>query len=65
MTAKIQIQMTNAAFAENGGAELARILRGLADDVETAECADMELQGQRLRDFNGNTVGTFQVEPTQ
>lgn len=62
MTAKITIQLDNAAFAENGGAELARILRSLAEDVETVECADMLGQGQRLRDCNGNSVGTFITE---
>lgn len=59
MKAQIIINTDNAAFAENGGAELARILRGLAEDVETSDIRYME--GQRLRDINGNTVGTFTV----
>ncbi len=57
MKITITLSTDNAAFAEDGGAEVARILRGLADDVENVACDDFE--GQRLRDSNGNTVGYF------
>jgi|JI10StandDraft_1071094.scaffolds.fasta_scaffold644519_2 hypothetical protein len=46
----------NAAFAEYTGAEVARILRALADEVE-GQLAEGRSQIIRLRDRNGNRVG--------
>ena len=52
---RIEIQTDNAAFDPDPGPELARILRELAarldDGVDLAEPI-------RLRDINGNTVGS-------
>lgn len=56
MKAKIAIAMDSAAFANSYYAELARILRELADKIDG--------QGEYhciLRDINGNSVGTFSV----
>lgn len=56
MTAKINITMDNAAFADNPN-ELARILRDLADNLEAGNGTD----GANLRDLNGNKVGRFDI----
>lgn len=57
MKATISINMDNAAFTEDGGRpELARILRKLADDVENGKAP------VPLRDANGNTVGSMEIE---
>lgn len=55
MHAKINIQMDNAAFADEPAVELARILRNLAQSVEDGrtECP--------AHDYNGNTVGRFEI----
>lgn len=60
----ITISTDGAAFHEDDGtetieatgAELARILRRLADDLEAAR-----LDHQTLRDVNGNTVGAAEL----
>lgn len=47
----LRIKTGNAAFGDEPGTEIARILRGLADKIE---------DGHRmvyLTDYNGNTVG--------
>lgn len=57
MKATITVQMDNAAFTDDPGAELARILR------ELAEKTDREGPFVRhLRDANGNTVGKMIIE---
>lgn len=63
MHAKITIKMDNAAFSMDDGsgpaqgAELARMLRELADRIQD----DPEPQGCNLFDVNGNRVGRFDV----
>jgi hypothetical protein len=60
MKASLELKMDNAAFEDCGhGAELARILRKLAKQVETWPGA----QGFSLLalDINGNRIGLFQV----
>ena len=52
----ITINTDNAAF-EDAGMETSRILRRLADDVES-----MGLCEYVLRDINGNRVGNAQEE---
>lgn len=50
----IELRTGNAAFADNGEKyELARILRKLADDIESYG----EMASERLKDINGNTCG--------
>lgn len=55
MKAKIIVNMDNAAFEDGQGAELARILRRLADDVASGDSF------ATLRDINGNRVGGFVI----
>ena len=58
MKTQIEIRMDNAAFDEGGkGYELARILRDLADKVQETHSFN-ENDDTKLRDGNGNTVGT-------
>lgn len=49
---KISIETDNAAFEDNWREETARILRKLADTLETGWSPDS------VKDSNGNTVGT-------
>lgn len=64
MTAKITIEMDNAAFGDSDepchGPELARILEQLAHNIGGE--ADLEGYTMVLRDINGNRVGTFSVK---
>ena len=55
---KLKINTDNQAFDQEGQ-EVARILRGLADQVEHLD----KLQECQLplRDLNGNTVGYYQT----
>jgi Zn-dependent M32 family carboxypeptidase len=53
---RLTIETENAAFEGRGrDHELARILRRLADEIEREGAA--RLDGEKLRDVNGNTVG--------
>ena len=62
MKATLKIDMDNAAFVENPGYELARILRDLADRVECADSFENEYDStMSARDFNGNRVGELKV----
>ena len=45
----------NAAFEEDKNAEIARILRDLADKIENDNIP------VKLRDINGNTVGEVEI----
>jgi hypothetical protein len=55
---KLEIRCNNAAFEDDAGAEIARILRKLATDVEglIRYTAKGTYTGA-LRDINGHTVG--------
>ncbi len=59
MKATIKIEMDNAAFEEENGREIARILRKLAARVENQNVMD----GYQfpLIDVNGNKVGTVEI----
>jgi len=52
----VTIKTGNAAFEENPNMEIARILRELANNLEA------DVQPGKLRDLNGNTVGTVEYE---
>lgn len=56
MRIMIDMRCDNAAFDPDPNAEVARILRELADRVE-----DSRLYDQVLHDVNGNQVGTLKV----
>lgn len=58
----VRISLGNDAFACDGSLEIARMLRELADKVETESFADMS-RFQNLRDINGNPVGQYAVKP--
>lgn len=60
MKITINIATGNAAFEDNAGPELARILRRLADRVEDWQGAN-EFSLLCL-DVNGNKVGTLEAE---
>ena len=53
MKYRIEIDMSNAAF-EDEGAEVARLLRDLADKADERGVAPSP---ERLTDLNGNPVG--------
>lgn len=56
MQAKIVVDMDNGAFEDAPGSELVRVLRNLADRIES-EGPDYV----GLFDSNGNKVGTFTI----
>ena len=60
---KLKINTENQAFDQAEGQEVARILRGLADQVEHLD----KLQECQLplRDLNGNTVGYYKPGHSQ
>lgn len=59
MKCTIEFQMDNAAFEDNSGAEAARILRELADEVEHYE-VEIGIDGT-VHDINGNVIGKIFV----
>jgi hypothetical protein len=56
---KLEFSIDNAAFADNPGAEIARILRGIAVQVEAH---GPDVRPISIRDINGNVVGSYGVE---
>lgn len=52
-TFRLEIKTTNAAFEEDPGPELARLLREAADKVENGTVTGI------LHDYNGNRVGEY------
>jgi len=52
---KIEFETDNAAFAEGGVLEVARVLRSVADRVEGGE-----IEGP-LTDSNGNRIGSWEL----
>lgn len=61
MKLKITITMDGSAFADNAGSEAARILEHLAGSLAGRDLNRSE-DSFTLRDINGNTVGTAQVQ---
>jgi hypothetical protein len=60
MRFKLHIDTDNDAFSDESSTEIARILRDLADDLDgTGEIG--EDYSEKLRDYNGNTVGRASV----
>lgn len=57
----ITIDTDNAAFEEEGGHEVARILRTVAQDFVHLE-DPRDLDGKYIRDINGNRVGKIEVD---
>lgn len=61
MKATITIQCDNAAFDDSVSAELARILRDVADKVVMADMNEPFDKTLMIRDTNGLTVGALRV----
>jgi hypothetical protein len=59
MKVTITIKTNNAAFVDNPGGEVARILRRLAESYEFHGRNDVSID---LRDVNGNRVGQVKCE---
>jgi hypothetical protein len=57
----ITIETGNAAFEEDEGAELSRIMKDMAPRF--ANMFPPDLDGTSIRDSNGNPVGKVTVEP--
>ena len=53
----IKINTDNAAFDDIASPEITRILHELADKINS----DYSLDGCKLRDINGNTVGEYSI----
>jgi uncharacterized protein (UPF0297 family) len=53
---KITIKTTNAAFEHDKQAEVAKMLRKIADDLEHKSYAPVT-----INDINGNKVGTIEI----
>lgn len=60
MTFTLKIETGNAAFEENSGQEIARILRELASHIDERDVLPNE--GSALFDYNGNRVGRWDYE---
>jgi len=60
---KFELELTLGNEAMVSGEDIAWALRNLADKLErTYGCADMETEDKgRVRDLNGNTVGTWRT----
>lgn len=61
MKAIIEVRMDNAAFEENQGGELSRILRALADTIDDLSALSSH-DNTRLMDRNGNHVGDLIID---
>lgn len=56
----LEMDLDNAAFADDPGAEVARILRDIADKVTRGQGFTIgDATGTPIRDANGNRVGTW------
>ena len=58
----LEIDTSNAAFADDPAAELAHILKTTALQVE-AYGLGLHLDWSKIRDLNGNTVGEWTYAP--
>ena len=56
---KAEFSTNNAAFDDMPATESARILRQIADNIESGA----QLGGGAIRDANGNTVGHWELTP--
>ena len=61
----IKIDIGNAAFDADPGAEVARILKKLASDIESSTAVALvgleEIDGKPLFDVNGNRTGCVAI----
>ena len=61
MEFQLTINMDNAAFDDDLGGELARIVRHVARRLEDDSVTGDLLSKCSVRDANGNTVGSWEV----
>jgi hypothetical protein len=62
-TFTVKIDTTDsAAFGDETGIEIARILRSVADDVESGIDATTHRLSSPVRDTKGNRVGEYQFK---
>lgn len=54
-TFSLGIKLGDAALTSMGSTELSRVIRVVADKVESGETSG------NIKDINGNTVGTFEI----
>ncbi len=59
----VRIQIGGEAFGSYPCEELARVLRGLADKLDTCDSVDNMEQFRPLYDRNGNVTGYYAVKP--
>jgi len=64
MRAKIEIELDNAAFADDLPGELLRVLEQACTRIcrQANRTGPVTYDDKSLRDSNGNTVGTARVE---
>lgn len=60
---KLNIETGNEAFTAAPGAEIARILRLIADSLTLSDIPLNSDKRQPVRDINGNTVGRWEYAP--
>lgn len=60
MKITIEIECDNAAFEPHPQTEMSRILKDLAKLIQIKSLSGID--GLKLRDYNGNTVGTVAVD---
>lgn len=60
---KIEFSIDNDAFAEEAGAEIARILRKCADQIDGLGKAAIPVKP--LADINGNSIGFAFIEESE
>lgn len=61
---KLSFDTDNAAFDDMPELEIARILRDIANRVESGEVSGYH-KALNVRDINGNVIGTFKFDPTE
>lgn len=59
---KLEFSTDNAAFADAPDSEVARILREIADKIESAGPHGALEIGGKVADENGNTVGEWSLK---
>lgn len=55
----LQIGCDSAAFEHEGGSEIARLLRRVADDMEGEDVSDLDLKRHPLFDMDGDEAGAW------
>ena len=58
-TFTVSMNTDNAAFDDDHNSEVARILRAIADKVESHGCSGFF---ETIRDINGNDVGRYAIK---